>query len=447
MLSSPDDLSATDLSFASARARAFPTRPALLDARSLRASVAVTGDVERLRRALSTKRPVTIAAIGSSNVVRGGCEAWQKAKCSHPKYTNRSLDDGTPRGWLLQAFEAMGRVWPTLGHKLVNRALMATGPSGFQGCLNNFVPLETDVALIGFADICTAGALPLHNSTFGLSLESIVRELASRPDPPTILFYNYYKFVSWSCTLDGGMCAYWMTCDAQMQELAQFYGASTLTVRNAMYHRGAVGFGGTRGSKRLFQAWTQDNSGHFDLALGDKYAAEMLLHWMWRVAREPSMVPDSTEGPPPPPPPATRRARPRGRAADSAAASSSSSSSSSSASSLPFTWYSSRTCWHEREQRLKPCLYTQANPPSGAMPDKKSPRAKDVVNSHMTCYTFDDPLDGAAAPPTVLAASKIHPTSPPYRPVLLRGMLPWRHVACSLGDTWHAPLTTRGMPS
>ena len=136
-------------SFVAARARAFPGRASLLDARSLRASAPVIGDVERLRRALISNKPVTVAAIGASNTVRGGCEAWQEAKCSHAKYTNRSLDDGTPKGWLLQSFEGMKRVWPAAGHKLINRALMATGPSGFQGCLNKFIPLDADVALLG----------------------------------------------------------------------------------------------------------------------------------------------------------------------------------------------------------------------------------------------------------------------------------------------------------
>ena len=71
-----------------------------------------------------------------------------------------------------------------------------TGPSGFDGCLNRFIPLDADVALLGFNDVCTHSDLPLHNSTFGLALESIVRELASRARPPVILFFNFHKFTS-----------------------------------------------------------------------------------------------------------------------------------------------------------------------------------------------------------------------------------------------------------
>ena len=54
--------------------------------------------------------------------------------------------------------------WPHAKHRLVNRALMATGPSGFDGCLNRFVPLEADVALLGFADVSE-----LHQQRSGLS--------------------------------------------------------------------------------------------------------------------------------------------------------------------------------------------------------------------------------------------------------------------------------------
>ena len=133
------------------RAHAFE-RPPLLDAALLRAATPMLGNVERLRRKLAAREPVTLAAIGASNVVRGGCEPWQNSKCAHPKYTNFS-EDGTRRGWLIQAFEAMTRAWPHARHKLVDRGLMATGPAGFEGCLNRFIPLDADVALLGFADV------------------------------------------------------------------------------------------------------------------------------------------------------------------------------------------------------------------------------------------------------------------------------------------------------
>ena len=135
-------------------------RPAPLLPRQMRdRGTGMLGDVDRLRHKLNNHEPVTMVALGASNTVRGGCQQWQqkhaRSKCAQPKYTNRSAD-GTPRGWLLQAFEAMERHWPHPQHKLVNNGLMATGPAGFDGCLNRFVPLEADVVLLSFADVCAS---------------------------------------------------------------------------------------------------------------------------------------------------------------------------------------------------------------------------------------------------------------------------------------------------
>ena len=92
---------------------------------------------------------------------------------------------GTAKGWLLQAFEAMSVTWPHAKHRLVNRALMATGPSGFDGCLNRFVPLEADVALLGFADVSE-----LHQQRSGLSrAESHVQSTSSTAQERWIAFW------------------------------------------------------------------------------------------------------------------------------------------------------------------------------------------------------------------------------------------------------------------
>ena len=151
------------------------------------------GSATRLHRKLATGLPITLAAIGSSNVVRGGCEEWQESKCSHPKYTNRSQVDGTKRGWLIQAFEAVNATWPHPKHKLVNRALMATGPDGFNGCLNSFVPDDADAVLVGFADMCRVHTDRTFNSSFGLGLERIVRQLSARNDPPSVVLWNFHS--------------------------------------------------------------------------------------------------------------------------------------------------------------------------------------------------------------------------------------------------------------
>ena len=471
--------------------KAFGRLP-LLDAASLHASSPIIGNVERLRRKLANGEPITMAAIGSSNVVRGGCPAldrpWRMGdpKCAYPKYTNRSADDGTSKGWLLQAYEAMQRTWPHPNHRLVNRALMATGPAGFEGCLNRFIPHDADIALLGFADVCNAGSLPLHNSTFGLQLEGLVRELAARADPPAIVFFNFHKFVSWSCTLEQGLCAFWMGCEAQLQELAQFYAASAISMRNAMYHRGAREFGGRgpRDSRRDFRRWTSDNGGHFgelitlernrtikspctlplclltrircqnilpespfslvfpprfiscvvpcfirvfpDLGLGDKYAAEVLFHWIQRAAVEPPLPRPDEDGGGTAPGEAVAEAPGGGTASGGMATTGGVPSGG--VVTLPRTFYSTRTCYHARERRYKPCLYDAEHPPGSAgtpsaasssssssssssagaafrAASSASARASAAASGRpMSCYTFDDSFGGAMARPQVVTA-------------------------------------------
>ena len=66
------------------------------------------GESSRFQRKLRLGRPVTLAAIGASNTVRGGCQEWQGGKCAQPRYTERDAD-GSPHGWLLQTLEALNR--------------------------------------------------------------------------------------------------------------------------------------------------------------------------------------------------------------------------------------------------------------------------------------------------------------------------------------------------
>jgi hypothetical protein len=98
------------------------------------------GDHGRLRAALQASRPMVLAALGSSNTVRGGCEQWQASKCSNKKYTAEDPRTGRPRGWLLQAWRRINDAWPHASSRLVNSALMATGPEGFARCTNAYVP-------------------------------------------------------------------------------------------------------------------------------------------------------------------------------------------------------------------------------------------------------------------------------------------------------------------
>ena len=171
-------------------------RAAILSARELERGL-LYGDAYRLRRKLRAGLPVTLVAIGASNTVRGGCQEWQMSKCSQAQYTERDRD-GSPHGWLMQAFEALNRTWPHPQHKLINRGMMATGPQAYVKCLNLFVPESADAVVLSFADMCAAvhkdgtpeTVRQTLNSTFGWSMEAIIRSLLRRPQPPAVALFN-----------------------------------------------------------------------------------------------------------------------------------------------------------------------------------------------------------------------------------------------------------------
>jgi len=210
-------------------------RPLRLTPAQRERATSVHGDTARLRRKLRLGEPLVFAAIGDSNVVRGGCHDWQRSKCGDPRYTNRT-SDGSRHGWLLQAFEAFNHTWPNPSHRLANFAMMATGPDAFSRCLNTYVGEESDVVLIGFADMCYDPYTHFFNSTFAMHLESTVRELKRRPDPPAIVLFNYFRWLDAYACLSKGVCRYWEHCEAAINELAHFYDVSALSVRDAIYH-------------------------------------------------------------------------------------------------------------------------------------------------------------------------------------------------------------------
>ena len=90
------------------------------------------------------------------------------SSCCKPEYTERSAD-GLPRGWLLRAFELINRSWPHPASRVVNRGKMATPPSGYTECLNRYVPLDADVVLIGFAELCIRKGTYMEWATRGSS--------------------------------------------------------------------------------------------------------------------------------------------------------------------------------------------------------------------------------------------------------------------------------------
>ena len=253
---------------------------------------AIHGDNARLHRKLISGLPVTIAAIGTSNVVRGGCSDWQHLGRCYRK--SSSLSDGLPRPWLLQAFTAMNRTWPHPGHRLINHGVYASGPEGPSTCLNQFVPEDVDAVIIGYADRCDQ-RIVFRNSTFGLELEATVRQLLLRPDSPTLVMWNFWKAKSYWCRQPGQKvgpqhpCSYHMTCEIEMNELAMFYGISAISFRNAFF----LDTRDRRVRKQLaayklrnypVKDFTVDDGGHFDFLLGDMLAAEILFSWIARAS-------------------------------------------------------------------------------------------------------------------------------------------------------------------
>ena len=273
--------------------RAFGRRTRLTADQLERGLVAV-GGTGRLRRRLRRGEPVTLAAIGASNTVRGGCEPWQvEERCSAPKYS------AGRRGWLLQAFDALNRSYPHPRNRLLNHGIMATGPEAFTHCLNSFVPMEADAVIISFADMCpsdegvylgvSAGATasaPLGQPhQFEANVESLVRGLLRRRPAPAVLLFNFFAHSNWNCA---ARCAFSASCDAALGEIARYYHTSTVSVRDALF------LDATHGANQRYHwaSWTQDNGKHATFGQGADFLAELLHFWVGRAASH--SYPDAT---------------------------------------------------------------------------------------------------------------------------------------------------------
>ena len=73
---------------------------------------------------------------------------------------------------------------------------------------------------------------------FWRSLETLIRILASRPDPPTVVLFNTF---TWLCASPPPSnappheCAAHERCDMALSDLAAYYHLSVISVRDAMY--------------------------------------------------------------------------------------------------------------------------------------------------------------------------------------------------------------------
>ncbi len=124
------------------------------------------------------------------------------------------------------------------------------------------------------------------NSTFGFSLEAIFRSLIGRHDPPSLVMFNIFKWTDFWLG-SGAPVRFSQSCDPAFGDLAAFYRVSALSMRNALWHEVHAASARAAENELLpfrWQRWTTDGGRHLDLGRGDHMAAEMLLHWVRRVA-------------------------------------------------------------------------------------------------------------------------------------------------------------------
>ena len=275
-------------------------RSGALRPQQLERGVALLGDGSRLRRKLRSGLPVTIAAIGASNVQRGGCQDWQKpTRCAMPDIAGADPKTGLARGWLLQAFQAINRTWPHPRHRLVNSAVGAQHPQSFTTCFNKHVPMDADAVMLGFAEFCRGknhlAPFTVQSSTnFFQSIETMTRLALSRDDPPAVMLFVHKRF---GCGKHQSYCGYEAGCDTMLMQLAQWYRVSLVSLRNAMYLDADAQVvkdtetGVERRNPYFHKFWTIDQGLHFDLGFGDRIAAELVYGWVRRMTER--SAPDS----------------------------------------------------------------------------------------------------------------------------------------------------------
>ena len=213
-------------------------RSSALRSQQVERGVTLIGDGSRLRRKLLSGQPITFAAVGASNVQRGGCQDWQApTRCAMHDIAGADPETGLAKGWLLQAFQAINRTWPHPGHRLMNSALGAQHPSSFVTCFNKHVPETADAVMLGFAEFCKGKnhltPFNIQSSTeFFQAIETMIRLALSRPDPPVVMVFVHKRF---GCGKASSFCGYEAGCDTMLTQLAQWYHVSLVSLRNALY--------------------------------------------------------------------------------------------------------------------------------------------------------------------------------------------------------------------
>jgi len=257
--------------------------------------IPLVGDGRRLRLKLRSGLPISIAAVGASNFARGGC-LWQlqgnRTRCSQQDVAGADEETGLAKGWLLQAFQAIQRTWPHPAHRLHNSGIGARHADSFTHCFNRFVPDDADALIIGFSEMCDGKhhTIGFKTQTFHqgfVGVETLMRIALSRPDPPALLLFSHYRF---GCGKGGKLrCNFEAQCDSQLTSLAQWYHASVLSMRNALYHDASNSVyqdlldGKTKSNPYYHKSWSIDGGVHLDLHKGDRMIAELVYSWVRRL--------------------------------------------------------------------------------------------------------------------------------------------------------------------
>ena len=217
--------------------RAIQQRGSLNDF-DLNRGIAHAGDRRRLWRVLSrfvTGDPVHVSIVGGS-ISAGSTLGIQHR---HAQWL-----------WHGKLFSWLNATFPNAGHRRFNGAVPASTPGYVTGCLSFHAPPTTDLVIVEYS----------VNSPDSLEYERLVRRLLRYPREPAVILLHMYKF--WPAHKGRGFLRADDTSaisqsdlefgfgeahiESAANEMAQLYGLSSISLRNAIFHKvwtGCVGAG------------------------------------------------------------------------------------------------------------------------------------------------------------------------------------------------------------
>ena len=166
----------------------------------------------RLATKLARGQPISVGIVGGSVSV------------GHGARSNRE-------SWSGLMFDAIAARFPNPRHRYLNGAVGACGSSYFEACVDWHVPMDADVVFLEFA---VNDGVPRSGDLFPLpevkTLERLVRKLLAFKSSPAVVVFNFF---SWEP--DNLFGAFYSTIGDQYCTVAQFYGQSCLSFRDAVY--------------------------------------------------------------------------------------------------------------------------------------------------------------------------------------------------------------------